>query len=141
MQFFMERDKSRDLVNLMIEEIQNKGNIDLVDEIFSEDFVNHHPPANISNDRNGMRQLFSMIYAAFPDGRITIGDQISDGKKVWTRKSFRGTHTGNFGSIQPSGKVITYQVIDILGIEGGKITEHWSVLDRYSLLQQLGVIP
>jgi predicted ester cyclase len=137
----MEPDKSKDLINLMIEEIQNKGNIDLVYEIFSEDFVNHTPPPQMANDRNGMRQLFSMVYTAFPDGRITIDDQISDGKKVWTRKSFRGIHTGNFGSIQPSGKLITYEVIDILSIEGGKITEHWSVLDRYNLLRQLGVIP
>lgn len=136
----MEIESSLKLVNLMIEEIQNNKNIDLMDEIFSETFVNHTPASNIPNDRNGMRQIFTMTHNAFPDGIITVDDQISDGKRVWTRKSFKGTHTGTFGNVEPSGKVITYQIIDILTIEDGKITEHWSVLDRLDLFQKLGLI-
>lgn len=131
---------SKNLVNRMIEEIQNNKNIELIDEVFSEEFVNHTPSSNISNDRDGMRQIFSRTHAAFPDGRITVNDQVSDGKKVWTRKTFRGTHTGKLGDIKPSGKVITYEIIDILAVEDGKITEHWSVLDRLDLFQQLGLI-
>jgi predicted ester cyclase len=136
----MKSDLSRDLVNRMIDEIQNKKNIELCDEIFSEAFINHTPPPGFSNNRDGMRQLFSMVHVGFPDGHISIEDQISDGSKVWTRKTFTGTHTGVFGSIPPSGKVVTYQVMDILSVENGKIAEHWSILDRLSLFRPLGVI-
>jgi hypothetical protein len=54
----MTAEQSKDLVNRMIEEIQNKKNIDLCDELFSDAFVNHTPPKGIAADRNGMRQLF-----------------------------------------------------------------------------------
>ncbi len=45
----------------MIEEIQNRKNLDLCEELFAEAFVNHTPPQGIAADRNGMRQ----------DGKIT----------------------------------------------------------------------
>jgi predicted ester cyclase len=133
-------EQSRDLVNRMIEEIQNKKNIDLCDELFSDVFVNHTPPQGISADRDGIRQLFSMIHAGFPDGHIFIEDQVSASGKVWTRKTFTGTHTGVFAGVAPTGKVVTYQVIDILAVQNDKLTEHWNVLDRLDLFQQLGLI-
>ncbi len=128
-----------DLVNRMIEEIQNNKKIELVDEIFAVSFVNHSPPPNVSGDRAGMRHLFAMVHTGCPDGRIVVKDQISDGHKVWTRKIFTGTHTGDFAGVGPTGKVITYEVVDILAVEKGKITEHWSVVDRFELFQQLGL--
>jgi predicted ester cyclase len=124
----------------MIEEIQNNKKLDLCDELFAETFVNHTPPPNIASDRNGMRQLFAMTHIAFPDGRISVDDQISNGCKVWTRKIFTGTHSGDFGNVPPTGKVITYEVMDILAIEKGKLAEHWSLLDRLSLFKQMGIL-
>ena len=75
-------DANRDLVNLMIEEIQNRKNIELIDKIFSEDFLNHTPLQDIPNDRSGMRQLFSMTHVAFPDGVLVVEDQASSESKV-----------------------------------------------------------
>jgi predicted ester cyclase len=135
----MTAEQSKDLVNRMIEEIQNKKNIDLCDELFSDAFVNHTPPKGIAADRNGMRQLFSTVHAGFPDGRISIEDQVCGSGRVWTRKTFAGTHTGVFAGVGPTGKVVTYRVIDILAVHGGKITEHWHVVDRLDLFQQLGL--
>jgi len=133
-------DANRDLVNLMIEEIQNRKNIGLMDEIFSAHFRNHTPPQGISNDRSGMRQLFSMIYVAFPDGMVVVEDQISSEGKVWTRKTFTGTHSGPLRGIAATGKKVTYEVFDILQIQGGKIIAHWSLADQLSLLRQIGAI-
>jgi steroid delta-isomerase-like uncharacterized protein len=133
-------DANSNLVNRMIEEIQNRKNIELVDEIFAEDFLNHTPLQGISNDRVGMRQLFSMTYDAFPDGVVLVEDQVSSDNKVWTRKSFSGTHTGPLRGITATGSKVSYRVIDILKISDGKITEHWSLVDQLSLLRQIGVI-
>lgn len=136
----MSADESRDIVNLMIEEIQNKKNIELCEKLFSDAFVNHTPPSGISNDRAGMRQLFSRMHTGFPDGRIVVEDQIAEGGRVWTRKTFRGTHAGVFAGVAPTGKVVSYQVVDILVVLAGKITEHWSVVDRLDLAEQLGLV-
>ena len=128
------------LVNRMIEEIQNRKNIALVDEIFAEDFLNHTPVRGISTDRAGMRQLFSMTHAAFPDGVVSIKDQAASGDKVWTWKAFSGTHTGPLRDLAPTGNRVSYEVFDILRIRDGKIVEHWSLVDQLSLQRQLGII-
>jgi predicted ester cyclase len=124
----------------MIEEIQNGKNIGLCDELFSPAFVNHTPPPGISADRDGMRQLFSMVHAGFPDGRISVEDQAAANGRVWTRKAFAGTHTGFFAGVAPTGNVVTYRVIDILAVQDGQITEHWAVVDRLDLYRQLGLV-
>lgn len=136
----MTPEDSKALVNRMIEEIQNKKNLDLCDELFAETFINHTPPRGMSNDREGMRRLFAMTHAAFPDGRISVDDQIADSGRVWTRKTFTGTHAGVFAGAAPTGKLVTYRVIDILAVANGKMTAHWSVLDRLDFFQQLGLI-
>ena len=136
----MGEDRSQGVVNRMIEEIQNRKNVALCDELFSEAFVNHTPAPGVSADRNGMRQLFSMVHAGFPDGRVTIEDQVAVGGRVWTRKKFSGTHTGMFAGVAPTGKVVGYHVVDILAVRDGRITEHWGVVDRLDLLLQLGLV-
>ena len=136
----MNSEQSRSIVHRMIEEIQNQKRIELCHELFSETFVNHTPTPGVAPDRDGMRQLFSMVHTGFPDGHVSIEDQLAQGTRVWTRKTFSGTHTGVFAGVAPTGKMMTYQVVDILVLRNDKIIEHWSVLDRLDLFQQLGLV-
>jgi len=129
-----------DLVNRMIEEIQNRRNIDLVDEIFAPDFVNHTPSPGGSGDRAGMREIFATAHTAFPDGVVVVEHQVASGDKVWTWKSFSGTHTGPLRGLAPTGNKVTYQVVDILRVQDGKITDHWGLVDRLPLMRQLGLV-
>jgi predicted ester cyclase len=70
-----------------------------------------------------------------------IHDQIAEGDKVVTRKVFHGTHHGELMGVAPTGREVQIEVIDIVRVEGGQIVEHWNVVDRLGLLQQLGVLP
>ena len=58
-----------------------------------------------------------------------------------TRKTFHGTHSGELMGIPPTGKPVSIQVVDILRLRDGKVTEHWGEVDMLGLLQQLGVAP
>jgi predicted ester cyclase len=89
----------------------------------------------------GVRQQFEAFRAAFPDFRAVIHDQIAEGDKVVTRKIFHGTHRGELMGIGPTGREVQIEVIDIVRVEGGQIVEHWNVVDRLGLLQQLGALP
>jgi steroid delta-isomerase-like uncharacterized protein len=82
-----------------------------------------------------------MFCAAFPDLQVTIHDQIAEGNTVVTRKTYQGTQLGAFMGLPPSGKRMSVEVIDILRIVDGKITEHWVVGDELGMLQQLGALP
>ncbi len=43
--------------------------------------------------------------------------------------------------IAPTGKQVTVGMIEILRIAGGKMVEHWNVVDSLGMMQQLGVVP
>ncbi|XAS74779.1 ester cyclase [Micrococcaceae bacterium Sec5.1] len=66
-------------------------------------------------------------------------DWATRGTTAWVRFHGRGTNTGPFFG-PPSGKPVEVTVIDIAVVVDGRISEHWGVPDRFSLLQQTGVL-
>jgi steroid delta-isomerase-like uncharacterized protein len=92
----------------------------------------------------GAREVQGMLhqfYAAFPDLHHEFHDQVSEGDKVVTRMTMKGTHRAPFNGIPASGKPIAVGATVIDRFEDGRIAEHWSSLDMMSLMQQIGVIP
>ena len=122
------------------EEVFNAGKIELIDELFAPNFVDHDP-SNPLPGLDGVRQLVSMYRGAFPDLRLTVEDEITEGDKVVTRFTGRGTHKGPLMGIPPTGKRVTITAIDILRFENGRIAEHWGNQDLLGMMRQLGVIP
>ena len=88
-----------------------------------------------------MFALFGMLFAAFPDLRAEIHDQLEDGDKVVTRKTFHGTHAGEFMGMPPTGRSVAWDVIDIVRVRDGQLAEHWNVVDALALMQQVGAVP
>ena len=58
-----------------------------------------------------------------------------------TRKTFHGTHDGEFLGLAPTGRTASWDVIDIVRFREGRMIEHWDVIDVFGLLMQLGAIP
>ena len=129
------------LVRRFVDEVQSGGNIDLIDESCSPGFVNHSAPPGIPADREGIKLLTAMFRGAFPDSHFTIEDMVAEGDKVATRKTFRGTHGGDFMGMPPTGRVVSMGLIDIVRVSDGRVVEHWAMGDSLGMMQQLGVIP
>jgi steroid delta-isomerase-like uncharacterized protein len=136
----MSAEKSKATVLRFVDKVQNQHEIGALDELFNPDFIDH---SGISTEPNldGTKQFFTMFFTAFPDIQVTIHDQVAEGDKVWMRKTFKGTHQGEFMGIPPTGKHVEINVIDIHRVVDGKIIEHWAVADMLGLMQQLGAIP
>ena len=125
-----------------LEEVFNRGNISLVDELFAPDFVEHEElPPGIPPGREAVKQLTTMFRSAFPDFKATIDDIVAEGDKVVIRQTWSGTHKGEFMGVPPTGKSVSFGVIDIIRIAGGKFVEHWGQMDMMGMMQQLGAIP
>ena len=89
-----------------------------------------------------MKQYVGVFHSAFPDFRVTLEDQIAEGKKVVNRWTVRGTHRGEFQGVAPTGKEVRFTGIHISTInEEGKLQESWENYDALGLMQQLGAIP
>jgi predicted ester cyclase len=137
----MSAEQNRAIVRRLVEEAQSGHNLAVVDELLAADFIDHSVPPGLPPDREGVKMQFAMFFAAFPDLRVVIHDQVAEGDQVVTRKTFHGTHQGDLMGIPPSGRPIAFDVIDILRLKGGLITDHWNVVDQLSLLRQIGAIP
>ena len=134
-------EKNKRLVRKFVEEFQSGNNESVAEELLAPDFVDHSPFPGVAPDRDGVKRLFAALHVAFPDLRATIHDQLAEGDRVATRKTFRGTHRGEFLGISPTGRAVTFDVIDIVRMDKGRIAEHWNVVDLMGLLQQIGVAP
>ncbi len=136
-----EAERNKAVVRRFIEEVQNKKNMDAFDELNAEDFVNLSAPPGMPTDRAGGKMFLGGFLSAFPDSEVTVDDMIAEGDRVATKKTFTGTHTGEFMGIPASGNRVTLQYVDILRLRDGRIIEHWLSMDQLSFMQQLGVIP
>ncbi len=121
------------------EEVWNRGNLAVVDELMRADYNGHDP--TIPTGSAGFKQFVLMYRSAFPDVHLTIEDQMAEGDKVVSRWTAHGTHRGELMGIAPTGKQITVTGINIERIANGKLVEGWSNYDTLGMLQQLGVIP
>ena len=126
------------LMRRFVDEYQTKGDEAVADELLADDFVDRSPFGPFSPDKAGVLQLFTFLRGAFPDLAAEIHDQVVDGDKVWTRKTFSGTHEGEFLGIPPTGKRVAWDVIDIVRMRDGRFVEHWNVVDAAGLMAQLG---
>jgi steroid delta-isomerase-like uncharacterized protein len=127
-------------VRRLVGEAQESGKLEVVDELLAEDFVDHTPLPGLPPTREGVKMLFAAMRSAFPDLRVRIDEQVADGEKVVTRKSFLGTHRGEFVGLAGSGRPLDLEVIDVLTFRDGRITEHRVLFDRMALMQQLGAM-
>ena len=89
-------EENKALARRYLEEVWDKGNVALIDELFTTDFVRHGPPAVEGEVRGpeGFKGLVSTYHAGFPDFQVTIDDMIAEGDRVVSRWTVRGTHQG-----------------------------------------------
>jgi predicted ester cyclase len=137
----MSAEHNKAIVRRMVEEVQSQHQIGLVDQLFAADFVDHSVPPGLPPDREGVKMQFAMFFQAFPDLRVVIHEQVAEADRVVTRKTFHGTHQGDLMGIAPSSRPVAFDVIDILRVREGKITDHWNLVDQLGLMRQIGVIP
>jgi len=72
-------DENKQLVRRFYEEI-DKGNLDVIDELVAEDYLDHNPPPfpGLGTGREGVKQAFKIFWEATP-GHHRIEDQIAEG--------------------------------------------------------------
>lgn len=120
------------------EQVQGKGDFELFEELFADDFVDHTPQPGTTADKDGVRVLYRRLRDAFPDFRPEIHWQTVDGDVVTTFKTYHGTHRGDFLGIAPTGRTVSFDTVDAMRVRDGRIVEHWGVANLYSVLGQLG---
>jgi steroid delta-isomerase-like uncharacterized protein len=82
-----------------------------------------------------------VLRAAFHDLHIEIETIAAHQDKVAVRVRYSGTHAGDFMGVPGTGQVYHWTGTLTDRIEDGKIVERWTNTDRFTLYQQVGIIP
>lgn len=109
------------------DDIFQKGNLEVADEILSPDFFIHNPvlPEDLRKGPEGTKKYASAVITAVPDRNIVHHDILSKGDKVLIRWTDSGTNTGPLFGNPPTGKTFVVTGFDLFRISNGKITELW----------------
>ena len=135
-------EQNKAIVRRLFEELWNKGNLSVADQLFSPNYAHHDPSTpDFGLGPESERKRATLYRTAFPDLRLTIEDIISDGDTVMARWSFHGTHKGDLNGIAPTGKQFTISGVTIARFVNGKLSEGFVNWDALGLMQQLGVVP
>ena len=120
----------------------SQGNIDLVDELYSDEYVTHSLPPDLPPTRDGLKLFITALRAGLPDLQVPVHAVVAEGDRVMGRLSLRGTHNGTLLGIPPTGKHVDVGLMIIARFDGaGLWVEDWSAWDQLGLLQQLGAVP
>lgn len=136
----MSREENKAIVRRYVEEAFNNRDTDVLDEIVSEDFVDHHLPPDLPRGPEGSKLWFNMAFGAFPDCHITIEALIAEGDKVATHFTLTGTHQGDFMGVPATGKSVSVTGMGIGRIVGNQLVEWWENADVMGMMQQLGAV-
>jgi steroid delta-isomerase-like uncharacterized protein len=135
-------EQNKNNVRRLFEEVWNKGNISMADELFSSNY-NHHDSStpDVGRGPESEKKRVTLYRNAFPDIRLTIEEIIAEGETVVARWSCRGTHKGDLNGIAPTGKQFNINGVSIARFTNGKMFEGYVNWDALGLMQQLGIVP
>lgn len=113
------------------------GDLSAVNELVSDDFVEHEQVPSLAPGKAGVRQLFEMFHSAFDKAGVEVDDMIAEGDKVFVLARMTGTQRGEFMGIPATGNAIDVRICDYFRIDRGALVEHWGVMDAAGMMQQL----
>ena len=130
------------LIKRFYTEVIGDGNLALIDELVSDDFVDHNPMPGQSAGKDGVGFFVNTMRAAFPDLKAATSEPaLVDGNLEARYVVLTGTHRGELMGVQPTGRSVEFSGIDIIRVDGGKVVEHWGATDIMTLMQQIGAVP
>ncbi|GAA3899317.1 hypothetical protein GCM10022244_06870 [Streptomyces gulbargensis] len=125
----------------LLEMIATEPELALLDEVLAEGYHDHDPTnAQDAIGMDAVRREVAMWREGF-DFAFTVEDQIAEGDRVCTRWTWKGTHTGDFMGLQPTGIEVSMTGTLIHRFrEDGKIVEGWWQYDLLGLMGRIGAV-
>jgi steroid delta-isomerase-like uncharacterized protein len=139
MEVYMSVEKNKAAVHRRVEELWNKGNLSVADELVTHDWVMYEPNGIEIRGPEGFKQLVTVIRTALPDLHFTIDDMVGEGDIVVYRFTMRGTFKGPLMGIAPTGKQINFKEAHFIRFSDGKEVEALAFGDMLTWYQQLGI--
>lgn len=136
----MNKFDNKTIIRRFLEEIENTGDVSNIREFISEDYVEVYEGERYKIGINGAIDHILGVRRVYPDLKLTIENQISEGDWVATIYSVTGIFTNEWLGMKPTGKPITFTGVNVDRIKEGKIIEHGGAANLFDPLLKAGVI-
>ena len=124
----------------MFGEIINEGRLEVADELFADDYVDHGPMGDLAG-REAFEELVARWRAAVPDVHCRIDHVIVDGDLAAWLVRATGTHTGDALGFPATNRRFETVSANMGRFRDGLSVEHWAEQGMSPMLVQLGVVP
>jgi len=138
---------SKELVRRHFEELWNRRDLAVADELMAEDYLEHAvasfgqaEPGKV-NGPAATRQTAEWLLAQFPDLHMTIEAIVAEGDTVATRVLSEGTSLGPLNGVVPAtGRRFVARQSHWFRVENPKLAEHWAAWEVLVAMLQLGLV-
>jgi predicted ester cyclase len=117
------------LIKAANDSLITKGEIDLVDQFFTAEYVAHEE----GHDHRGheyIKQYLQSLRKAITDVKVDDVEILSNaGDRITWRRKASGIHDHDLAGIPATGKPVHWEDMIVSRIDGGKIAEEWGVSD------------
>ena len=131
---------NKTIVRRYYEELLNTGDISNIENYITDDYEEVHDGVRYKLGINGAREHIIGVRQVYPDIKLTIENQISEGEWVASIYSVTGTFKNEWLGITPTGEKITYTGVNVDRLKDGKIIEHGGAANLLGPLLEAGVI-
>ncbi|BBM04062.1 ester cyclase [Microbulbifer sp. GL-2] len=114
--------------------------------IFASNYVNNLDSSvstEVGPQKRNLKEFEAEVTkfrAAFKDMKLLNTKQVAEGDMVATHVMISAKHVGSFMGETPTNKTITWDAVEFVKIENGKIVETWVTWDKYGFLKQIGIL-
>ncbi|MFC7331514.1 ester cyclase [Marinactinospora rubrisoli] len=77
---------------------------------------------------------------AFPDLHLEVKSIMAEGDRVILRITVTATHTGEFQGVPPTGRRVSWYLVEELRFADGQVVEHWDVINHLPMLERIGQV-
>jgi predicted ester cyclase len=137
-------DTNAELIRRIVDEAWNEQNLEVVDELYSPEYVGHwFLPGGAEADRGSLKGFMRAVFEGFPDYRMDVAFLHADEEYATVGFTGHGTHEGEFMGIPADGAEIGRPIPGQITsrIEDGQIVEGWATWDALGMLQAVGAVP
>jgi predicted ester cyclase len=117
----------------------NSGHLDCLDELVTDDFVDHGSPFPLPPGPDGYRQILTFVTQVLRV-RYDVEDVFSTEDRVVLRAVAHGVGVDAVHGPGAEGRTYSMTTAHIYRTEGDRLAEHWGVRDEYGARIQLGTI-
>ena len=121
----MSIEANKAIIRTLYEKAFNEGQLAVVDELFSSQFIDHSTPEQETGSA-GVKAYVEQVRRGFPDIHITIEDMVAEHESIAVRTTWRGTHLGAYEGIEATGRHVERTMMQIFRVRDGKISEEWN---------------